>query len=336
MALTMVDFFAGIGGIRLGFEQSGVRCVGTCEFEKYCKITYKTFFGEEPEWSDVNDIDPTILPEFDIFAAGFPCQSFSLAGISKRNDMGRPSGFEDETRGTLFFNIAEILAATKPKAIFLENVKNLVHHDKGKTFDVISRTLDELGYDITHKVIDSSSRVPQHRERIYIVGFRRDLGLADRLPEVFSFSPHACVSLADILEEDPGDGYNLSEKAWLGLQEHKRRHEAKGHGFGYGLIEPPFDGKITKTLLARYYKDGSEILISRGPDKTPRRLTPLECLRLQGFPKELERFFDGTEPMPISKTQAYMQFGNSVSVPVIAAIASNVIGILESVAEIAA
>jgi DNA (cytosine-5)-methyltransferase 1 len=256
------------------------------------------------------------------------CQPFSLAGISKRNDMGRPSGFEDETRGTLFFNIAQILRETQPKAFLLENVKNLRHHDKRRTFGVISSTLNALGYDWHAEIIDSSRFVPQHRERIYIVGFRKDLGLHEALSGIFQFDDRKPVSLADILEEDPDESYGLSEQAWLGLQEHKRRHAAAGHGFGYGLIEPPFDGKVTKTLLARYYKDGSEILISRGPNRTPRRLTPLECLRLQGFPKEYERFFNGTVPMPVSKTQAYKQFGNSVSVPVISAIAKNMVSAL--------
>lgn len=326
----MVDFFAGIGGIRIGFEQAGVKAVAACEFEKYCKVTYDSFFGHEPEYSDVNDVDPKMLPPYDIFAGGFPCQPFSLAGISKRNDMGRPSGFDDETRGTLFFNIAQILNETQPKAFLLENVKNLRHHDKGRTFAVIGRTLNELGYDWHAEIVDSSRFVPQHRDRIYIAGFRKDLGLHEALNGVFLFDDVKPVSLADILEEDPDESYGLSEQAWLGLQEHKRRHEAAGHGFGYGLVEPPFDGKVTKTLLARYYKDGSEILISRGPNRTPRRLTPLECLRLQGFPKEYERFFDGTVPMPVSKTQAYKQFGNSVSVPVISAIAKNMVSALKA------
>ncbi len=317
-----IDLFAGIGGIRTAFERSGGDCVFSSEWDKYSRKTYEAFFGEIPA-GDITKINPVEIPDHEIPTGGFPCQPFSLAGVSAKNSLGRPHGFEDKSQGTLFFNIKEIIKVKNPKAFLLENVKNLRSHDKGRTFEVIKKILtEELGYDIFYKVIDSSGWVPQHRERIYIVGFQKSLGIESF---IFPDAPKQRIpELGDMLVKNVDSRYILGQGTWDSLVRHKEHHENLGHGFGYGLIEAPFNGKITRTLSARYHKDGSEILIAREEGNRPRRLTPLECFRLQGFPKELERFFDGTEPQPVSDTQAYRQFGNSVSVPVVTAIAKNI------------
>ncbi|NTW80053.1 MAG: DNA (cytosine-5-)-methyltransferase [Geobacteraceae bacterium] len=322
---TFIDLFAGIGGIRTGFQSSGGRCVFTSEWNEYSKKTYIENFGDDH--TIVGDIVPypaEDIPDHDVLLAGFPCQPFSIAGVSKKNAMGRPHGFECTTQGTLFFDVARIIATKKPKAFLLENVKNLLSHDKGNTFKIIIQTLkEELGYDVHYKVIDGKSWVPQHRERIIIVGFREKTG--------FSFDnlqpPKEGPLLSSILHTENGTDpeeppytlgekakvhakYVLTDKLWAYLQAYAAKHKAAGNGFGFGLV-----GKdnTARTLSARYYKDGSEILIERGKGKNPRRLTPRECARLMGFPD--------TFRIPVSDTQAYKQFGNSVVVPVIREVA---------------
>ncbi len=306
-----IDLFAGIGGIRLAYQNLGGQCVFTSEWDNFAKKTYEANFGEVP-FGDIKQIPESAIPDHDILLAGFPCQPFSIAGVSKKNALGRKHGFLDETQGTLFFDIARIINHKKPKAFMLENVKNLVSHDKGNTFRVIKQTLTELGYSIHYSVLDSKYYVPQHRERIIIVGFRNDVYLGK---ETFKFPKQKESNhiFKDILETRVDSKYTLSDKLWKYLQDYAAKHKAQGNGFGYGLTD--LNG-ISRTISARYYKDGSEILI---PQKTlnPRRLTPRECARLQGFP---DNFI-----IPVSDNQAYKQFGNSVTVPLIQDVAKQLI-----------
>lgn len=322
---TFIDLFAGIGGIRLGFESIGGKCVFTSEWNEYSKKTYQANFGEEEHFiGDIVTFPAEDIPDHDVLLAGFPCQPFSIAGVSKKNALGRPHGFECTTQGTLFFDVARIIAAKQPKAFMLENVKNLVSHNKGHTFEVIRNTLEqELGYQIFWKVIDGQSWVPQHRERIIIVGFRGETDFTwDNL-----VIPVVHPALKDILHPEDGtepaehpfttgpkakvhSKYTLTDHLWQYLQDYAAKHKAKGNGFGFGLVT---GDDVARTLSARYYKDGSEILVSRGKRKNPRRLTPRECARLMGF--------DDTFKIVVSDTQAYKQFGNSVVVPVIKAVA---------------
>lgn len=316
-----IDLFAGIGGLRKGFDAIGGHCVFTSEWNKYAQQTYAANFRDNhPLHGDITKIHAADIPDHDVLVAGFPCQPFSLAGVSKKNSLGRLHGFLDETQGTLFFDVARILKARRPAAFMLENVKNLTSHDKGRTFEVIIKTLtEELGYKVWHRVIDAKHFLPQHRERIVIVGFRDDVPFSWgdlSLPEKGSFL------LKDILH--PGNGsespesvytlgenavvngkYTLSDKLWQYLQSYADKHKAAGNGFGFGLVT---GNDVARTLSARYYKDGSEILISQGRNKNPRRLTPRECARLMGYPDDFR--------IPVSDTQAYKQFGNSVAVPV--------------------
>lgn len=307
-----IDLFAGIGGIRLGFENAGCECVYSNEWNKYSKITYESNFGDTPD-GDITQVDAESIPDHDILTAGFPCQPFSIAGVSKKRSLGRATGFEDETQGTLFFDVCRIIKAKRPKAFLLENVKNLQSHDKGNTFKVITRSLDELDYDIFYQVLDGKHYVPQHRERIIIVGFDRQRYGHDT---EFSFRltyPERQPVMSDILEPEVDARYTLSDKLWTYLQDYAAKHRAAGNGFGYGIADP--DG-VSRTLSARYYKDGSEILIAQ-QGKNPRRLTPRECARLQGFPDSFK--------IPVSDTQAYKQFGNSIVVPLIANVAELVV-----------
>jgi len=310
---TFTDLFAGIGGFRIALESLGGKCVFSSEWNVYSAKTYEANFGEKPA-GDITLVDETAIPDHDILAAGFPCQPFSIAGVSKKNSLGRPHGFLDELQGNLFFDIARILDAKRPKAFILENVKNLIYHDRKRTFRVITETLEKLGYEIFWKVIDASAYVPQHRERIIIVGFRSDLypSVHFTFPGISGSPP----SLKDILEKSPDPKYTLSDGLWKYLQEYAEKHRRKGNGFGYGLVDPEEDG-ITRTLSARYYKDGAEILIKQ-EGKNPRRLTPMECRRLMGFP---DNFI-----IPVSDTQAYRQFGNAVVPAVIREVA---VGMLE-------
>jgi len=306
-----VDLFAGIGGIRLAYQNLGGKCVFTSEWNNYAKRTYEANFGEVP-FGDITKIKESDIPDHDLLLAGFPCQPFSIAGVSKKNALGKAHGFLDETQGTLFFDLARIIKHKKPKAFMLENVKNLVSHDKGNTFKIISNTLKELGYTIHKQVLDSKHFVPQHRERIIIVGFRQDIFKGK---EKFEFPklPEPSRKIGEILEPKPDNKYTLSEHLWNYLQNYANKHKEKGNGFGFGLVN--LEG-ISRTISARYYKDGSEILIPQ-KGKSPRRLTPRECARLQGFP---DKFL-----IPVSDTQAYKQFGNSVTVPLIHAVAKKVV-----------
>ena len=326
-AFTFIDLFAGIGGIRHGFQQQGGRCVYTSEWNPYAKKTYLANFPHEEGHefaSDITEVDAEDVPDHDLLLAGFPCQPFSIAGVSKKNALGRPHGFECTTQGTLFYDVARIIAAKQPKAFLLENVKNLLSHDKGKTFATIIAVLrEELGYDVHYKVIDGRRFVPQHRERILIVGFREpcgfdwdDLRLPETGPKLSSIlhpqdgtqpaeSPYTESSKASVNSK-----YTLTPNMWTYLQAYAAKHRAAGNGFGFGLVD---GNSVARTLSARYYKDGSEILVSQGPRKRPRRLTPRECARLMGFPADFN--------IPVSDTQAYKQFGNSVVVPAIEAVA---------------
>lgn len=322
---TFIDLFAGIGGIRIGFQEFGGKCVYTSEWNDHSQKTYFANFGEKhPLEGDITTVDADTIPDHDVLLAGFPCQPFSIAGVSKKNALGKPHGFECTTQGTLFFDVARIIEAKRPKAFLLENVKNLVSHDKGNTFKVICQTLkDQLGYDIHYKVVDGKRFVPQNRERIIIVGFRE--------PTSFSWDdlqyPETSPKLRSILHPEDGsedaDGkytigsqakvspkYTLTDHLWKYLQDYAAKHKAAGNGFGFGLVTPD---DTARTLSARYYKDGSEILVSQGKRKNPRRLTPRECARLMGFSDTFE--------IPVSDTQAYKQFGNSVVVPAIREVA---------------
>lgn len=280
----------------MGLEAAGGRCVFSSEWNKFARQTYLANFGEEPQ-GDIRTVPSEAIPRYELLAAGFPCQPFSLAGISKKNSLNRPTGFEDETQGTLFFEIARIIRDTTPMGFLLENVKNLLHHDKGRTLRVILSTLTRLGYEPTYKVLDAGMVVPQHRERIFIAGFRRELGLPPFIvPDLRNRHP----KLKSILEAGPDRKYTLTDHLWHYLQKYAEKHRAAGNGFGYGLAD--VEG-VSRTLSARYFKDGAEILIPQ-KSRNPRRLTPRECARLMGFPD--------TFKIPVSDTQAYKQFGNAV------------------------
>ena len=330
-SFTFIDLFAGIGGIRSAFEKAGGKCVFSSEYDKFAQQTYKAFFEEVPDFSnikltdppgDITRLEPELVPDHDFLTGGFPCQPFSLAGVSKKKSLGKPHGFEDPTQGTLFFNIKEILKVKRPKAFLLENVKNLKSHDKKRTYKIIEQTLLDLDYEIFDRVIDARGWVPQHRERIFIVGFRKPQSGQDwavnEFDELYDLKPpRNGPSLSDVLEESVPDKYTLGDGTWQTLVRHKAYHEKKGHGFGYGIIHPPFEGKTTRTISARYHKDGAEILIAQNGEN-PRRLTPLECCRLMGFPKKYQKYFErGLLDQPVSDTQAYRQFGNSVAVPLV-------------------
>jgi DNA (cytosine-5)-methyltransferase 1 len=334
-----IDLFAGIGGLRIAFEKAGGRCVFSSEYDRFAQKTYEAYFGERPIFSDIaGDIDPPgditklaphLIPDHDILVGGFPCQPFSLAGVSKKNSLGRPHGFDDPTQGTLFFNIKEIIREKEPKAFLLENVKNLKNHDKKNTYRVIREALDDLGYEVFDRVINAKGWVPQNRERIYIIGFKKPQKKDDwevaEFNELYNLKPPSKsrqVKLSDILEKNVPAKYTLTPKTWATLIRHKEHHSSRGNGFGYGLIEAPFEEKTTRTISARYHKDGAEILIAQKGSR-PRRLTPLEASRLMGFPKKFQKFYmrDNNVEQPVSDTQAYRQFGNSVAVPLVRKIA---------------
>lgn len=314
-----IDLFAGIGGIRIAFQNNGGKCVFSSEWDSFAKRTYEANFGEVP-FGDITKISETEIPDHDVLLGGFPCQPFSIAGVSKKNSLGRQHGFLDKTQGTLFFDIARIIKHKRPKAFMLENVKNLVSHDKKRTFKVITATLAELGYSIYHKVLDAKYYVPQHRERIIIVGFDKEV-FSEQEQFKFPVPKDVKLRIQDILEPVVDDKYTLSDKLWNYLQEYKKKHQAKGNGFGYGLTN--LNG-VSRTLSARYYKDGAEILIPQD-GKNPRRLTPRECARLQGFPDNFK--------IPVSDNQGYKQFGNSVAMPLIQAVGKNIIDELQRIHE---
>jgi len=326
---TFVDLFAGIGGMRLAFDSVGGQCVATIEKDRFARQTYRANFAEAPGHmfaGDVAELDATEIPDHDLLLAGFPCQPFSIAGVSKKNSLNRPHGFDDPTQGTLFFDVKRILAAKRPRALLLENVKNLLSHDKGRTFRTILSVLEsDLGYRVSYRVIDGKCFTPQHRERLFIVGFRDSDGFD---LNSMSLPPTGQHTVGEILHKigdtplahDSGrfcgtDGralekFTLTDHFWGYLQDYAAKHKAAGNGFGYGLVSPD---KTTRSLLARYYKDGSEILIDQPDVGRPRRLTPRECARLMGFGNDFR--------IPVSNTQAYKQFGNSVVVPAVTAIA---------------
>lgn len=306
-SFKFIDLFAGIGGIRIPFQELGGKCVFTSEWDKFAQKTYRLNFGEEPS-GDITLIDEKSIPDFDILLGGFPCQPFSQAGLKK--------GFSD-TRGTLFFEIERILKEKKPKAFLLENVKQLRSHNKGRTLAVILEHLDALNYYVKFEVLRAGDfGVPQNRERIYIVGLDKDyFDLSNDYDFQFPKPSNIKTRLGDILENDVDEKYTISDALWEGHQRRKREHQEKGNGFGYSLFDE--ESEYTNTISARYYKDGSEILIDQGIDKNPRKLTPRECARLQGFP---ENFV-----IPVSDTQAYKQFGNSVAVPVVRAVAKRIL-----------
>ncbi len=376
---TFVDLFAGIGGTRLGFENAGGRCVFTVERDQYACQTYERNFMSTADHQFVGDIHTitqrkpkldhggevrpasvkeirAAVPDHDVLLAGFPCQPFSIAGVSKKNSLGRAHGFLDETQGTLFFDLARIIQAKRPAAFLLENVRNLASHDQGRTFKTIQRVLrDELEYEIRCRLVSARHWVPQRRQRILIVGFdrKRTRGLpafefdetcqkwmpdrssvtnlqttlfsvhdSPRHPEEREFpTMRAVLHPEDGTEaaESPytrgpkamvDSRYTLSNHLWEYLQNYKDRHRKAGNGFGFGLVGPD---DVARTLSARYYKDGAEILVDRGPHQSPRRLTPRECARLMGFPDTFQ--------IPVSDSQAYKQFGNSIVVPMVEAIA---------------
>ena len=297
-----IDLFAGVGGIRLGFEKvfkDNINFVFSSEIDKFSKITYESNYNETPH-GDITQIEANDIPPFDILLAGFPCQPFSNAGLKK--------GFND-TRGTLFFDITRIVEYHKPKVLFLENVKGFKNHDKGNTFKVVKKTLEELGYSVFTDVLNAKYfGLPQNRERIYIIAF-----LDNDIKFEFPKSLKKKVKLGDILEKNVDTKYTISDKLWAGHQRRKLEHKKKGNGFGYSIFTE--ESEYTSTISARYYKDGSEILIKQ-KDKNPRKLSPREAGRLQGFPNSFK--------IPVSDTQAYRQFGNSVAIPVIEALAKNI------------
>ncbi len=334
---TFIDLFAGIGGLRRGFESIGGRCVFTSEWDKYSQKTYRANFPDDDHEinGDITKIEAADIPAHDVLLAGFPCQPFSIAGVSKKNSLNRPHGFEDKTQGTLFYDVARIIRHHRPAAFLLENVRNLLSHDKGRTFETIKDVLEnDLGYTIDYRVIDGRSWVPQHRERIFIVGLREDSGF--KFDKMTLPDKSAAPKLRSILHPENGDEapdqrfvgsevgdnigkvnprYTLTNHLWTYLQNYAAKHKAAGNGFGFGLVGPD---DVARTLSARYYKDGSEILIKQG-DGVPRRLTPRECARLMGFDEPQGSSF----VIPVSDTQAYRQFGNSVVVPAVKAVAEH-------------
>ena len=320
-AFRFIDLFAGIGGLRLGFEAIGGRCVFTSEWDKFAQKTYARNFPESEDHVMAGDIhpygaDPSLIPEFDVLLAGFPCQPFSLAGVSKKNSLGRLHGFDDVKQGNLFFEIERILRNHRPAAVLLENVKHLTRHDKGNTFEVIRRTLeDDLGYAIDFRVISSKPWVPQNRERIFIVGFRRDVGFCFDGFDAVIPSEDSWPRLGSVLQShnEVDAKYTLTPKLWDYLKAYRAKHEKAGNGFGYSLFGR---NSVTRTLSARYHKDGSEILIEQKGTR-PRRLTPTECARLMGFEHGSRKW----DISLVSDTQAYRQFGNAVVVPVVDAVA---------------
>ena len=310
VSFRFIDLFAGIGGLRVGFKGIGGHCVFTSEWDLNSQKSYALNFRDNhPLAGDIREYaeQPGLIPEHDLLLAGFPCQPFSIAGVSKKNALGRPHGFLCDTQGTLFFDTAQIIAHHRPAAFVLENVKNLESHDQGRTFATIMNVLrNELGYHVQTRVISSEHWVPQRRERVFIVGFREPTDFDLKVLELPAGGPKLGSILQPHDEVDPK--YTLTERLWEYLQAYKAKHTAKGNGFGYSLFGP---NDVARTLSARYYKDGSEVLIDQ-PGKRPRRLTPLECARLMGFDRDDRRW-----KIAVSDTQAYRQFGNAVVVPVV-------------------
>ena len=308
MAFTFIDLFAGIGGMRIAFEKVGGECVFSSEWDKFAQQTYAANFGDIPH-GDITQVELSEVPRHDILIGGFPCQPFSHAGLKR--------GFED-TRGTLFFDVARIIDHRKPSMVLLENVKGFTTHDKGRTMAVVKETLEELGYNVFHKVLNAKDfGVPQNRERVFIVAINKkkmgSIGFEYPVPKKTE------TRVGDILDSKVDEKYTISNKLWAGHKRRLKEHREKGNGFGYSLFNP--NSSHTSTISARYYKDGSEILIEQ-KDSNPRKLTPREAARLQGFPEKFR--------IPVSDNQAYRQFGNSVAVPVIHAIAKIMVKLMEN------
>lgn len=310
-AFTFIDLFAGIGGLRKGFEHIGGRCVFTSEWDKNSQTTYANNFPDNHKIEgDVREFSrkPSLIPRHDVLLAGLPCQPFSIAGVSKKNALGRPHGFLCDTQGTLFFDTAQIIKHHKPAVFLIENVKNLKSHDEGRTFATMMNVLEnELGYHVQSRIISSEAWVPQKRQRIFIVGFRKKS--AFDFDKVELPDPESGPKLGSILDSNVDPKYTLTEHLWKYLQGYKAKHAGKGNGFGYSLFGP---NDVARTLSQRYYKDGSEILIAQANTR-PRRLTPRECARLMGFDRPGKPFI----LKDVSDTQLYRQFGNAVVVPVV-------------------
>ncbi len=307
-----IDLFAGIGGFHIALESLGWECVFANEWDKYAAQTYKTWTGFDVNTDDINDLAKNKFPDHDVLCAGFPCQPFSIAGVSKKISLGRSHGFDDVLQGNLFFQIAEVVRVKKPAVLILENVKNLKSHDKGKTWKVIEETIQELGYSLRHQVIDAQNWVPQHRERVFLIAFNRKKFTKSEI-ESFRFPIVVTknVRLRNILEKNPDKKYMLTDNLWKYLKNYAKKHKRAGNGFGFGLV----DGSgISRTLSARYYKDGSEVLIRQQGWRNPRRLTPREAARLMGFDQDFSKDlgFGRDFPQVVSDMQAYKQLGNSV------------------------
>jgi DNA (cytosine-5)-methyltransferase 1 len=317
---TFIDLFAGIGGFRLALQSLGGKCVFSSEYDKYAQQTYKANFGEIPFGDITKSETKSYIPKkFDLLCGGFPCQPFSIAGVTKKNSLGRKHGFDDIKQGNLFFHVAEIIAEHRPKAFFLENVKNLISHDKGNTFKIIKNSLEELGYSFNSRVLDGKHFVPQHRERTIMVGFDK-LYYGSEISFDFDkiILPKANHKVKTILAKKVDPKYTLTDHLWNYLQDYAKKHKAKGNGFGFGLVD--LNG-ITRTMSARYYKDGAEILIPQ-QNNNPRRLTPKECAALQGFPSNFK--------ITVSDNQAYRQFGNSVVMPLIKSVGEQIVATIEA------
>ena len=316
-----IDLFAGIGGFRLGLERVGGECVFSSEWNRFAAHTYEAFFEDGLPQGDINETDPATIPDHDILAAGFPCQPFSIAGVSKKRSLGQADGFDCERQGNLFFRICDIVEVKRPPVLILENVKNLKSHDKQRTWQVIESTLTNLGYRVYNQIIDAADYVPQHRERIFIVCFDRDVFGENPGFEYPTPPETGRPKFRDILESNPDPKYTLTDHLWDYLQRYAAKHRAKGNGFGYGIAD--MDG-VTRTLSARYYKDGSEVLIDQGKKKNPRRLTIVEAARLMGFGSIVKT----RKKVPVSDTQAYKQFGNAVVPDVVTAVGRQVVNVM--------
>lgn len=324
-SITFIDLFAGIGGFRQAFTNLGCDCLFSCEWDEDAKKTYYANYGEYP-YGDIRDISPKDIPDHDILCAGFPCQPFSIAGVSKKQSMGLETGFKDKAQGTLFFEIYKILKIKRPKAFFLENVKNLLSHDKGNTWQAILRSLTEdLNYSLFYKIVDGKYWVPQHRERIFMVGFDRNIfpNLLDFKIPTEPSAEYSRKSLPQIIREEVSEEYSLKLGTWNALQRHKARHSKAGNGFGYKLLPAVItEDTVTSTLSARYYKDGAEILVPQSNGKLPRKITIEEAMELQGFDPDSFVF-------PVGKAKAYKQLGNSVVVPAVQDTAKAIIDLIK-------
>lgn len=329
MKTRFIDLFAGIGGFHIALNSLGWECVFANEWDKYAAQTYKTWTGFEVNTKDINDLAKDKFPDHDVLCAGFPCQPFSIAGVSKKISLGRSHGFDDVLQGNLFFQIAEVVRVKRPAVLILENVKNLKSHDKGKTWKVIEETIHELGYTLRHQVIDAQNWVPQHRERVFIIAFNRKKFTKSEIDSFrFPIVVTKKVRLRDILEKKPEKKYMLTDNLWKYLKDYAKKHKRAGNGFGYGLVT---GADVSRTLSARYYKDGSEVLISQSGWKNPRRLTPKEAARLMGFDQVFSKDlgFGRDFPQVVSDMQAYKQLGNSVCPHVVRAIGLEVTKVLK-------